>query len=346
MVPQLAELTDALLRREDRFEILALNKDACVIVSAGTGRVYGPFIDGLDRSGWVSPALGPNGADEKEDGENWNKGGSRLWIGPELDHFVHDRARFWDSYHIPTGIDPGRYTLTGQAIAGDLALTMDCQLEESQFSVRRSVSAVNPASVGKGGWINGPRICCQREHIEISHLTGAECRVQPWIINQRQHGTIYVEVKDHRNPTLFVGESGSESHVESLQAWEIPSLPAGPMRKLGFHSASVTGRMGHVHRAEGLTTFTLVQFENDPVGTYCDEPPDRVGDSGYSALVFCDDGRFGKYCEMECLGALSGTANAPASLTMITTTIQGHEVEVHEALIQLAPRMAGALSPG
>ena len=41
---------------------------------------------------------------------NWNLGGERCWIAPELQYNVRDRGDFWGTLTVPEMIDPGKYS--------------------------------------------------------------------------------------------------------------------------------------------------------------------------------------------------------------------------------------------
>ena len=42
---------------------------------------------------------------------DWNLGGERIWIAPELQYAVPDRSNFFDSYSLSPQVDPGQYVL-------------------------------------------------------------------------------------------------------------------------------------------------------------------------------------------------------------------------------------------
>ena len=117
MSVELTPLMGTLTGAGDQFEVFPVGARACLLLSAGTGRVFGPFIDGVDRSGWVpTKASGSGDPNQRTQSvDDWNAGGERLWISPELDHFVQDRRRFWETYGVfrIAGHSPGAIKCPG-----------------------------------------------------------------------------------------------------------------------------------------------------------------------------------------------------------------------------------------
>ena len=48
---------------------------------------------------------------------DWNIGGDRIWIAPEIQYNCHDRTDFWGTLDLPQQMDPGDYTL--EQLGGD-----------------------------------------------------------------------------------------------------------------------------------------------------------------------------------------------------------------------------------
>jgi len=47
----------------------------------------------------------------------WNLGGERLWIAPEMQYAIKDRKRLEESYELPKAMDPGSYRLSEESKA-------------------------------------------------------------------------------------------------------------------------------------------------------------------------------------------------------------------------------------
>ena len=101
------------------YGIFALQNGAQALVSEYGGHVLGPFIGpGGESLLWTNPALA--GADALRGlvaARDWNIGGDRIWIAPEIQYNCHDRTDFWGTLDLPQQMDPGDYTL--EQLGGD-----------------------------------------------------------------------------------------------------------------------------------------------------------------------------------------------------------------------------------
>jgi hypothetical protein len=104
------------------YGVLTLANGVRLVISERGGRIFGPFVDeqtlGLF---WVNPVLGDEAAFSRflAAGE-WNLGGERIWIAPEIQYLVADRRDFWGTISVPVQMDPGSWTLQGGAAGGAL----------------------------------------------------------------------------------------------------------------------------------------------------------------------------------------------------------------------------------
>lgn len=85
-----------------------------LIISEYGGRIMGVFPDfELPNLLWTPPALAtPDGAATLRASGNWQLGGERLWLAPELElHFTDPAKPSAETYQVPGAIDPGDWTL-------------------------------------------------------------------------------------------------------------------------------------------------------------------------------------------------------------------------------------------
>ena len=110
--------------------MLALADDVHILITQRGGRVFGPFLKPDSESlYWVNPAFAAADAFKAylASGE-WNLGGERIWIAPEVQYLVRDRTDFWNSLHFPPAMDPGAFTLE-QTAADTWRLHQDLALQ-------------------------------------------------------------------------------------------------------------------------------------------------------------------------------------------------------------------------
>jgi hypothetical protein len=113
----LAQLRQAFDAAGQFYHVLPLHDGAAALVTQRGARVLGLFpAPDAENLFWTNPTL--------LDAErfrgflaagDWNLGGDRFWIAPELHYNVRDRFRFNEKYALPPAVDPGQYSMTVQS---------------------------------------------------------------------------------------------------------------------------------------------------------------------------------------------------------------------------------------
>jgi hypothetical protein len=288
-----------------------------VIVGRG-GHALGPF-DAAGRSVlWLNPTAWESEqayARFVEEGQ-WNVGGERLWLAPEIRFTVQDRSDFWGTYVLPPGMDPGNYQLeaAGQTVllVGDAALPRFNPVEcEVQLHIKRCYrSAPNPlrhlksfAELGDGVAYAG---YSHDVTIDVQSPVG-EAAVEAWTLAQVipdgvliVPATPGVEFEDYYEPI-------DDQHLQITPGAALLAVTGRRRYKIGFRSPHLTGRVGFFKRCPGGQAELIVRnFFNDPSSEYVEEPAERVGCHGLSVHVYNDGGVFGGFGELECNGRTIG----------------------------------------
>ena len=98
------------------YEVLQTPSGLSFLLLERGGRILGPFIH-ENQAGlfWVNQAFASveSFSSFLRRGE-WNLGGERLWIAPELQYNISNRYDFDGSYSLPKQMDPGSYRLTNE----------------------------------------------------------------------------------------------------------------------------------------------------------------------------------------------------------------------------------------
>ena len=94
-------------------QTLALQNDSFILISQRGGRIFGPFLSpGSPSLLWINPAFAePQAFQAFLNAGEWNLGGERVWIAPEVQYTFQDRNDPWGSYHLPDQMDPGQHLL-------------------------------------------------------------------------------------------------------------------------------------------------------------------------------------------------------------------------------------------
>jgi hypothetical protein len=314
---------------DDDIAFLPLGRDVGVVVSARTGRVYGPFVDGLDPIGWIAGSFAARDAfDNFVLSGDWNYGAERLWFSPELEYFVADRDRFWQTYAVPPIIDPGRYTLSTGGTGAELSASFE--LISSRSGVRQTVNVCRQISPVPEVAVGDPSLTVVGYRNEIFvESDAAGPPVVPWIVRQvRLGGRFSIAAKFGAQARTFVGHPPGGNMTAGDAGFAI-DLAAGEMFKVAFAAKDILPSITYLRSDAGVAVAVVLDFDGQANGTYFEEPPDCRGDSGYSAFLFRDDGRFGGYAELEVVGQLApnnaGGDRKLASLTLTTTLLMGPE---------------------
>ncbi|KPG80240.1 hypothetical protein [Frigoribacterium sp. RIT-PI-h] len=303
------------------FERLAVGPDAVVVVSSYGGRVYGPFFAAGEAENWLPDAFASDDAfGALLGGGDWNVGGDRVWIGPEIAYMIRDRDDYWGSYEMPPSLDPGRHDLdrTGDRVTlsrvaeleaftaptGHVRADLTLVVRPAAHPLRhlRGASAAGPDgtplvdAVEYGGYVT---------EVRLGITSDGAHEAESWMLDQvRAGGTAFVaavpdtQVTDYYEP---VGDLLAE-----VPGGVAVSLTGADRFKIGFAAPHVTGRLGYVRAVGDPTDDRAVLFvrgsHSDPSAEYSEEPDPSPGVRGDSLHLYDDDGGLGGFAEIEARG--------------------------------------------
>lgn len=291
---------------------LRVGPDAHVVVSAHGGRVYGPFFAGGSAEGWLPAAFDD---DERfaalvASGE-WNVGGDRTWVGPEIAWMIQDRSDYWGSYVMPPSLDPGTHALTAsddevvlERVAdlvahtpptGGARVALELRVRPAADPLRHLRGDAAPAvgDVRFGGYVT---------EVTLDLRSDGAQEAESWVLAQvRGGGTAFVaaapavQVTDYYEP---VGDG-----LTRVPGGVAVELPGTRRFKIGFSAPQVWGRLGHV-RAVGAGEAVLFVRSSpvDASAEYSEEPDPSPGVRGDALHLYDDDGGLGGFAEIEARG--------------------------------------------
>ncbi len=311
-----------------RYERLYVGPEAEIVVSEYGGRILGPFFpeaagDGGRGAFWLNSDAftGTDAFAGFVAGREWNLGGERVWVSPEIRFHVADRTDFWSSLELPPEIDPGSHHLesdsSGDEPAGTVRLSRTVNVRDhftgemlNGLLIERSVAAAaNP--LRQSGFAHlvdaGVDFAGYRHRVRFSCEPDSEVPCEPWTLFQVRPGG-----------WAMVAAAGGQVYRDYFEA-----VPGGQVRrsegclafrvggkhrfKVGVKAANVLGRIGYLERLEnGRSQLIVRSFANDPSAEYLEEPPHRPGDRGQSVHVVDDGGTFAGFGELECNGRSIG----------------------------------------
>ena len=331
------------------YGLLDLSDGYRLVVVGRGGHALGPF-DAMGRSVlWLNPAAWESEQAYSrfvEDGQ-WNVGGERLWLAPEIRFTVRDRSDFWGTYVLPPGMDPGNYQLevAGQTISlfSEAALSRFNPVgREVRLHINRRYRPVaNPLRHLKAfvELDDGVAYTGYSHDVSIDIQSPAgEAAIEAWTLAQVVPDGILivpatpgVEFEDYYEPI-------DDQHMQITSGATLLAVTGRRRYKIGFRSPHLTGRVGFFKRCPGgLAELIVRNFFNDPSSEYVEEPADRIGCRGLSIHVYNDGGEFGGFGELECNGrTIGGKTGASGSDEFAFWYFRGAEVKVRrvsEALL-------------
>lgn len=311
------QITTALDVAGQAYLMVMLQNGVRLIVTQRGGRVFGPFLSAEAESlYWVNPALanGNTLVQLVEDGE-WNLGGERFWIAPEIQYNVPDRSDFWGTIRVPAQMDPGNYTLEQTRDEVCLRTTMtleafnlasgekDLTLERVIRPLRDPLMAVQSYSellqdVIYAGYM---------QRATLQEATHNTIMSEVWnLVQLYPGGTLIIPASPMLQATRYFNTLPADA--QTVQDGALRMHITGDIKyKAGYKAAYLSGRMGYLNMLDDERGYLLVRsFPNNPSSVYIEEPPDQPGENGESIHVYNDDGAMGGFGEMECHGQTIG----------------------------------------
>jgi hypothetical protein len=344
----LRQCTAALDAAAVRYGLLELENGLAAVVTEYGGRILGPFA-GPDAPSllWINPVLGdPAGLAALVADRGWNLGGDRIWIGPEIQYTVRDRADFWNSYALPPQMDPGNYALT-PLMGGGWRLAQSVSLEARNLArgpktlhLERTIRPADDPLRHLAAYemlVEGVVYGGFEQHVTLTDAEPNAILSETWNLAQLNGGgRLYipaapsVEVTDYFEPVgaaLTRGRGGITVSISGQQRY-----------KIGVQAAQLFGRMAYVQPLGGGTTLLIARaFFCNPSAPSVEEPAHLVGRRGHAVHVYNDDGGLGGFGEMECQGqAVGGALGRPTSTDQFVTWIYlGSQSQIAAILEQL-----------
>mgnify|MGYP001583290761 FL=1 len=276
------------------------------------GRVLGLFTK--DKTGnffWVNSLLNDeSGTKRFFETKGWkNTGGDRTWAGPELELFIKDVAKPWDTYEVPATIDPGNYSVKQYSktvhMLNSARVFLYRSHRECEIEIDKKIRMIpNPLRYKH---IDG-RLTRELEYIGYEQVTTLRLvsntepgvRLDIWnLIQVPAGGELIIPTIVKTKPRIYFGSPG-DTHVKAYPDHIRLTIDAKKKYKTGIHAASLIGRAGYL-RQEARDTWTLLvrNFFINPSGEYVDVPWDDETDFGYAMQCYNDDGGFGRFGELE-----------------------------------------------
>jgi hypothetical protein len=321
------QVIDRLEENSLDYAVLSLQNDVSIIISQRGGRVLGPFLgQGGESIFWMNSSFAsPDSFEDFLNSGNWNLGGERIWIAPELQYAVADRGNFFDSYVLSPQVDPGQYVLDEakqQQWRLRQEMTMDVYVptrRQKELHLDRLIKRVEDPLRNLShhqDLIDGVVFAGYEQLITLSEVEHDDLMSQTWNLVQLNPGGVLliatlpsVEYTDYYEP---VDESIQTIHTSHVRL----EITGDRLYKIGYKSPHVLGRVAYFNRLQDNQSCLIVRnFFNNPSAPYPDEPYHLPGCRGDSIHIYNDDGGFGGFGELECQGQAIGADTGKSTTT-------------------------------
>lgn len=314
---------------DEPYAVLPLQHGATALVTQRGARVLGIFpAPGSDNLLWTNS----NAFDDAARWANfvaqgnWNLGGERIWIAPEIQYNVRNRADFWGTLSVPSAMDPGQYTLEQNPDCIHLHSQMrlnayNLAKGQQDLDINRWISPISDPLSSVTTHDTAVTYCGYQQQVRLrTHDT--DIPTEAWNLVQVQAGgQLIIPCMPQIKASDYTGSVPAAAREVLLG--DVPHvrlhLDGKRQYKLGYQAASVTGRMAYFQSlGNGRAALLVRSFFNNPSNHYAEEPPDAIGQGGHSIHVYNDGGEFGgdmSFGEMECTGTTIHTGAALADNT-------------------------------
>jgi hypothetical protein len=331
----LSQLTATLDATHQTYAQMALSDGMSVVVTQRGARIFGPFLSDGTPLCWINPALASaEGFRSFIEAGDWNLGGERVWIAPEIQFNVPDRARFWETHRIVPQMDPGSWHMTDGA--GRVTLESEMSLDAYNLvsgrldvNIRHAITTLVPdplRSTKHAALTDGIAYAGISRTVALAIDEPGDILCESWcLIQLNPGGILYIPVTTPEvQATPYFGDPAQDALAAVDGALRI-RLTGQRQYKMGYKAAYMTGRMGYLHTLPDGRGFLLIRnFFNNPSSIYCEEPDNQPGVNGHSVHVYNDGGQYGANGEMECNGRTIGGA---------TGRSQTHDEFIHWAYV-------------
>ena len=331
------------------YGVLTLQNDVAIVISQRGGHIFGPYLSTNGEAIFWTPAAFASRDEFRAflGSGDWNVGGDRMWIAPEIQYHVPDRSDFWGTVFWPEQVDPGTYQLE-QLDAGQWRLSQDMVLEaynlasgQKELRLERLIRQVEDPLrnvTGYSGLLDGVLFAGYEQVVTLSEQKRDDIVSEAWSLIQLNPGghlvipcTPRVEYTDYYQPI-------DESLQTIYPGYVRLKITGDRQYKVGYKAAHVFGRLAyHNHLDDGRSYLMVRNFFNNPSAPYAEEPDHTPGRRGHSIHVYNDDGNAGGFGELECNAQTIGGDTGRSSSTdqMVLWLYVGPPGRIQEIGLQL-----------
>ena len=289
----LAAVTTMLHNNGYQFEVVSSGNGALLLLPK-FGRVLGLWSDTqADCHFWINPQLLMSSATDfcKDDARWANPGGHRIWLAPEREFFIHDLSHPFETYQVPSAIDPGNYKCTYDSLSVQLynsgRLRAFVSQTDCDFKIMRTISLLPGSEIFKLTKKTQIQAVGYRESIDLAVDNG--CPAGIWsLIQVPLRGTISMPVSRSGSHKIFFGNEGNiVNYGNGLLNLNLTPDPRQEF-KIGFKVSDCGDIITCLHiYPDESATLIVNKFGPGTESVYVDTPWNQPEDTGYAVQFFC-----------------------------------------------------------
>ncbi len=292
-----------------KYAVITVGAEMKLLVLERGGRVFGPFSGESEGVFWANNIWNDDESFRTFLRKHeWNTGGDRMWIGPEIQFHIQDRQDVANSEQIPFSTDPGSYRLRmdcDKAVLrqkirlkayniaqGTIALGIEKTIQSAANPLRKRTDAEK--------LLNGVEYCGYTQEVVLKIRHGGKVSAEAWNITQVDPpGDILIPVTDMAEYVDFYDPISDQYMQNDTDVTRLKAT--GDCRyKVGLKAAQVKGDILYFSEQDGNPYLYVKRFFSNPSAEHGEESATLPGENGLSTYVYNDDGRIGGFSELEC----------------------------------------------
>lgn len=256
---------------------------------------------------------------------DWNVGGDRIWVAPEVDfNWTTLEEVDFQKYIIQESMDPGSWEIEKE---GDnycriqQNVTMKHLNHDSVSKLQLSRQVTGLEGFDKSYFESA---LAYRTDNELTLFEqSADRKIGMWYLLQvPAGGKMYIAGRGGITFRDYFTPIPSElwENQNNIMCFDITGKN---QYKLGISAGHLVGRQAYVRQVEGKFLVIYRQFFPQALADYCDVPMDDLAGPGDAVQIYCDDGSFGGFGEMEYHSPCIKSSDGNDSLNDTSFTIVG-----------------------
>jgi hypothetical protein len=244
--------------------------------------------------------------------KEWNIGGERTWISPEIDFFINNNHK----YQVPDQLDPGHYNLEAYndyvKTAQIMELTNQRTQQSAQLHLEKTYSLLeNPFKASYHSRfdyvLDVPYVGyqCVTDLSLSSTYTSASGRQEEFICNAwsitqvPEGGTVLIPTMGAPEPLIMFQDPGIVPMVKGNNELRV-SYQGNNKFKLSLDVFNSTGRMGYIKPINAQKSSLIIkEYQLNLSGVYPDYPDKSPRYLGSCTQFFYDGNQMGSFGELE-----------------------------------------------